>query len=117
MTQMLGVGKRPSIVIDDFESLTKSDRDFHATLVDLVKGGGGHSPPIVLTTTTLPNVSDKRRTHSYQGLAKIATEIVFDNVSADDLERLIDRVAVSEAISVDNKVSRLIADHALGDAR
>lgn len=64
MTHLLGVSKRPSIVIDDFESLTKADREFHATLVDLVKNGGGHSPPIVLTTTTLPNVSDKRRTTS-----------------------------------------------------
>ena len=50
-------------------------------------------------------------------MAKIATEIVFENVAADELERLIDRIAVSESISVDNKVSRLIADYALGDVR
>jgi hypothetical protein len=53
----------------------------------------------------------------YQGLAKIATEIIFDNIAADELERLIDHIAVSEGISIGDKVSRLIADYALGDAR
>lgn len=50
-------------------------------------------------------------------MAKLATEIKFQPVDSDDLEVLLERIAISENIAVGDKVCRLMADQSFGDAR
>lgn len=106
-----------AIIIDDFESVTKADKPFHAVLVDLVTNFKGTPPPLILTVTTLPFVSTKKRTKSYQGIAKLATEIVLTPLKVSDIIGLLQRIANTERITMEDKVAMLIADNAQGDAR
>jgi hypothetical protein len=111
-------GMRHGIVIDDFESLTKAHKVFHAALVDLVVNKGNrNSPPLVLTITAMTAISEKRRRQSYRGLAKIATEVALTGLKQSDVQSLLHRISVYEGIVVGPNVCRLVAEHAHGDIR
>jgi hypothetical protein len=105
---------RHAIIIDDFESLSDSDKAFHTNLTNLIKSGSSNSPPIVLTTTTLGNISDKKRTKKYKGIAKLATEVVFNPLKAQDIGNIFDKL---NRVRIEDKVASMICDFVSGDAR
>lgn len=115
------LGAPHAIVIDDFDSVAKADKVFHSALVDLIKRQPSNAnitlPPLILTMTTKSDLSDKRRTQNYQGLAKVACEIALSPIRQADMENVLNRVCRLHGVNAESKVCEFLAEHSLGDAR
>lgn len=115
------LGAPHALIVDDFDSVAKADKIFHSALVELVKTQPTNSnitlPPLILTMTTKADISEKQRTQNYQGLAKVATEVVLSPIRQSDMEEVLDRICRLHGIKTESKVCTFLAEHALGDAR
>jgi Holliday junction resolvasome RuvABC ATP-dependent DNA helicase subunit len=114
------LGTAHAMILEDFDSVSKADKVFHAALVHLIKSQPSsclNLPPLIITMTTKADISEKRRTQKYQGLAKLAYEVSLEPIRETDLEEIFQTICLQRSIQVESKVCQFLAEHCLGDAR
>lgn len=101
------------IVLEDYDGLTKSDKKFNKTIVELVKKNPSRSTPLIVTTSE-PNLA-KQSTGG--GLLRLALVVTFQRLLVKDLARIALRVANERNLYLDNDQAEIFAKNAHGDAR
>ncbi len=99
------------IILEDYDGLTKSDKTFNKTIVDLVKKTPSPLIPLIVTTSE-PNLA-KQST----GLLRLALVVTFQRLLVKDLIRIAIRIAQNEQLYLDNDQAEVFAKNAHGDAR
>ena len=99
------------IVLEDFDGLTKSDKNFNKTIVDLVKKAPSSIIPLIITTT------ESNLAKQSTGLLRLALVVTFQRLLVKDLVRVALRVANEQQIYLNTDHAEYFAKNAHGDAR
>lgn len=99
------------IILEDYDGLTKSDKKFNKTIVDLVKKNPSPATPLIVTTT------ESNLAKQSTGLLRLALVVTFQRLLVKDLVRVALRIAAEQQLYLDNDQADFFAQKAHGDAR
>jgi len=99
------------IIVEDFDSLSRNDKKFTGTILELIKKQPSSVTPLIITT-------DNSRNHKISSsLLRIACHIRLTRLLERDLVKIAMRVAEAEHVYLNKDAAAIFAEYSYGDAR